>query len=68
MRFTFVLEPEGQFDCNGAEQDIEDPVYIAQSRATSIPSMPAILYGLLSGAIGLVGLFGLGSRKKKPAS
>ena len=68
VRFTFVLEPEGQFDCNGAEQDIEDPVYIAQSRATSIPSMPAILYGLLSGAIGLVGLFGLGSRKKKPAS
>ncbi|MEM1113058.1 MAG: hypothetical protein AAGI11_14195 [Pseudomonadota bacterium] len=66
VQFLFELEPGGPFDCNGDADDIEDPVFIAREGAPeSIPTLPAIAYGLLTGAIGLLGMFGLRSRKKK---
>ncbi|MFT6285923.1 MAG: hypothetical protein ACJA09_000662 [Alcanivorax sp.] len=68
VRFTFVLEPGGPFDCNGDAPNIEDPIFIAQAgnvAPTPVPSMPAMLYGLLTGAIGVLGMLGLRSRKKK---
>jgi hypothetical protein len=65
VRFTFELEEGGPFDCNGDDPDIVDPVYIAK-RPSAIPTLPAAMYAVLSGALGVLGLFGLRSRKKKP--
>lgn len=71
--FQFELTPNGPFDCNGSEPNILDPIYVATGgitpppgAATPVPSMPGVLYVLLSGAMGLLGLSGLRSRKKKP--
>ena len=67
LRFTFELEPDGPFDCNGSDPNIEDPIYLARTAVSAIPTMPAMLYGLLSGALGVLGMLGLRARKKKSA-
>ncbi|QFU74446.1 hypothetical protein EY643_01570 [Halioglobus maricola] len=75
--FTFELEPDGPFDCNGSDPDIVDPIYIAESTPAAaptadaveppvpVPVMPAILYTFLTGVMGMVGLRGIRSRRKK---
>lgn len=66
VRFVFELETDGNFDCNGDEPNLEDPIYVARNSPSTIPTLPAALYALLSGAVAVLGLFGLRSRRKKP--
>ncbi len=64
LRFSFTIEDNGRFDCDPADNLIDDPIFPLGSPAlpTSIPTTSTYFQLLSVGMIGLFGLLGLRRR------
>ena len=68
VQFLFELNENGPEDCNGEDVNISDPAYIARfvpSVPTPVPVMPWVVTVLMSGMVGLLGMFGLRRRRDR---
>ena len=68
VQFLFELNENGLEDCNGEDANISDPAYIARfvpSEPTPVPVMPWLVTALMSGMLGLLGMFGLRRRRDR---
>ena len=68
VQFLFELNENGPEDCNGEDANISDPAYIARflpSVPTPVPVMPWLATVLMSGMVGILGMFGLRRRRDR---
>ena len=69
LRFTFTIEDDDRFDCNGEEDGIRDPlvpVALSFESPIPVPTMSTLVQVLLAGMLGLFGVVGL--RRSKASS